>query len=67
MYIDPPEPEIGVCECGESEEDCGGECYEYSLLCQTDPVTGEHPLTIHPEAEDPRIAQAEWDRDHADY
>lgn len=59
-------PEFGICECGKSEEFCDGDCYEYSLLQQTDPVTGEHPLSIYPEAEDPRIAQAEWDRDHGE-
>jgi len=46
-YTDPPEYPIGLCECGKSEEDCRGDCYEYSLLQQTDPVTGEHPLSIH--------------------
>ena len=43
---DPPDPVIGVCECGKSEEDCWGYCYEYGLLQQTDPLTGEHPLPL---------------------
>lgn len=48
-YTDPPEYPIGLCECGESEEDCGGECYSYSILQLPDPITGEFPLTIHQE------------------
>lgn len=42
----PEDPEAGFCECGQSAEDCGGDCYAYSLLQQTDPVTGEHPLPL---------------------
>ena len=57
-YTDPPEPEIGLCECGESEEDCWGDCYPYSILQLPDPETGEFPMSIHQEPEDPRIAQA---------
>lgn len=52
--IDPAELPIGNCECGLSEEDCGGDCYSYSILQLTDPVTGEHPLPIGSDEEDYR-------------
>jgi hypothetical protein len=60
--IDPAELPIGFCECGQSEEDCSGDCYQNGLLQLTDPVTGEHPLSIHAEEEDFRIARIEAER-----
>lgn len=68
MYYGPldPGPEdhpIPDCECGRSGEDCHGDCYEYSLLQLTDPVTGEHPLPLGSEDdEDPRISAIEAER-----
>lgn len=40
-YFGPPDPEIPGCVCGQSSEDCHGECYEFSLTQLPDPLTGE--------------------------
>lgn len=48
-YYGPPEIDPGFCECGQSNEDCDGSCYGYSILQLTDPRTGEHPLPLGPE------------------
>lgn len=64
IYYGPPELPIGTCECGQSEEDCGGDCYQYGLLQLTDPATGEHPLPLGSEHadDDPRINVIEVER-----
>lgn len=61
---EPPEPVIGLCECGQSEEDCAGDCHSYSMLQLVDPVTGERPLSNlpDPDDDDPRIAAIEAER-----
>lgn len=43
-YSHPYHPELGWlngtpnCPCGQSVEDCGGECYEWSLLHRQEPA-----------------------------
>lgn len=46
MYFGPLDEPVRFCECGQSTEDCDGGCYSASLLQQTDPLTGEHPLPL---------------------
>lgn len=58
LHYGPPDPgpedrPIPDCECGLSGEDCHGDCYPNSLLQLTDPVTGEHPLPLRFEEDQP--------------